>query len=367
MKIQLSDLQKLTSDPSVDVRVDVTEKIAFGFKSGDFAANERRIAVEIFRILVGDIEKRVRIALSAQLADSMDAPHDVILKLANDINEVALPVLRNSFVLTESDLIDITGRSNNTEIMSAIARRDIVSRELSAALLKKSDITVVENLLRNKNSSIDEKGFNNIFDVYTGKPSILELMAKRGNIPVTLAEKLFVVVSDEVKKILTKQYNISFQVANDSAQYVRELATLGLVDDAMHKMGMEELVGHLHKNGRLTLSLVIRSLCYGNIRFFEHAMAKLADIPHLNARIIILDRENGFEKLYAKTGLPMEMFSAIRYLLNIVMEETALGRYQRNDFRQRLASRISKESAASKIEYMDYIITLIQNNMVVNS
>ncbi|HEU5048263.1 MAG TPA: DUF2336 domain-containing protein [Rickettsiales bacterium] len=366
MRIQPSDLQKLTADPSADVRVDVTEKIASGFKNGEFTISEKKIATEIFRLLVNDIEKRVRIALSKQLADSMDAPHDVVLKLANDVKEVALPVLQHSFVLTEGDLIDITHHSQDTEVMSAIARRDIVSRELSAALLKKSDMTVVETLLSNKNASIDDRGLNEIYTGYSSNISMLELMAKRGGIPATLAEKLFVVVSDEVKKILTRQYNISFQVASDSAQYARELATLGLIDDSMQKMEMEDLVSHLDKNGRLSFSLIIRSLCLGNIRFFEYAMAKLAGISNMNARILILDRENGFEKLYEKTGLPPEMFKAIRYLLTIALEETALGRYHRNDFRQRLASRISKDSNATKIEYMDYIVLLIQNNMVDN-
>lgn len=365
--IEASDVKRLANEPSSEARIDIAEKIAAEFKGGEFSDKEKKVAIDIFRILVNDVEKRVRQVLSAHLSESMDAPHDVILKLASDTKEISLPVLEHSYVLTESDLVEITERSYDQDIMSAIARRDIVSRELSTALLKKSNLVVIETLLRNKNATIDENGFNHIYDNCQGNNSILDLMAKNGGVPLSLAEKLFVVVSDEVKKILVKKYNISFNVANDSAKYVRELATLGLIDNAMVGMEVEALVGHLHKNNRLSMSLVIRSLCVGNLGFFEHAMAKLANVSVLNARILILDGDAGFDGLYKKSGLPPEMFMAMSYLLKVVLDETALGRYNRNDFKYRLASRILKDNIASTIEYMDYIVLIIKGNMVENA
>lgn len=364
MLIELSDVQKLANERSADTRVDIVGKIASGFTNGDFGLSEKKIAIEIFRIIVNDVEKKVRRTLSMNLAHSMEAPHDVILKLANDEKDVSLPVLQHSYVLSESDLIEITQKASDVEIMSIIASRDIVSRELSDELIKKTNAAVTEALLRNKNSNINDTGYNTIYGTFNETSSVLELLAQRNSIPATLVEKIFVAVSDEVKGILVKKYNVSFQVATDSAQYARELATLGLIGDDLGKMEMGDLVEHLDHNGRLSLSLIIRSLCFGNLRFFEFAMAKLAGISTMNAKILILDRDQGFESLYRKTTLPAEMFPAIRYLLLAVLDETALGRYSRTDFRNRLATRLSKDPAAGKIEYMDYIIMIIQNNMV---
>ena len=364
MIIQPSDVQKLANERSAETRVDIVGKIASGFTNGDFGINEKKVAIEIFRLIVNDVEKKVRHALSLNLAHSMEAPHDVILKLANDVKDVAMPVLQHSYVLSENDLIDITRKSTDVDVMATIAKRDIVSRELSDALIRKSDTTVTETLLRNKNANIGDTGFHEIYTIFVQNNAVLEVMAQRNGLPVTLVEKIFVAVSDEVKKILVKKYNVSFQVASDSAQYARELATLGLLDADIDKMEMGALVDHLDSNGRLSLSLIIRSLCFGNLRFFEYAMAKLAGIATINAKILTLDREQGFESLYRKTALPMEMFPAIRYLLLAVLDETALGRYSRTDFKNRLASRLSKDPAAAHIEYMDYIIMIIQNNTV---
>jgi len=364
MAIQASELQGLIKEPSSDARAEVANKIASGFISGEFSANERNIAVEIFRLLANDAEIRVRRILGDRLAASMGVPHDVIIKLSQDVNEVALPVLEKSFVLTEADLIGIANKSQDVLVMSAIARREMVSQELSQTLINKSNAKVAEVLLKNKNANISEKGFDDIFQFCADDTGVLEVMAYRNSLPLHIAEKLFVAVSEEVKAILTKQYNISLQAADDSANYARELATLGLIDQSMGNMDLESLVDHLNKNGRLSFSIVMRSLCLGNLRFFEHALSKLSNVPLINARILVLDQGIGFESLYTKSGLPLELLPAVRYLLQIALEETKAGLYQRNDFRKRLLTKLVKDKEATQIEYMDYIVTVIQNNGV---
>ena len=362
MPIQTSDLQKLMHEPSGTARAEIAQKVAMGYTAGEFNDGEKRVAAEIFRLLLSDAEVTVRKMLSVHLAASMDVPHDVILSLAKDITEVALPVLAESYVLSEDDLIAITQSSQDVVVMSAIARRDTVSRELSETLLKKSNQVVIETLLKNKSATIDEKHLSEIYASHSGSESILELMVKRGGLPVTLAEKLFVAVSDEMKRVLTTQYKLSLQVADDTTKEAREMLTLGLVDADMRTMDIAKLVDQLYLQGRLTLSFIIRSLCLGDMRFFEHAMAKLADIPVPNAQILVLDEGEGFESLYKTSCLPMELFHATRYLLKVVLEETNLGRFQRTDFKQRLATRLAQDEAAHQIEYMDYLLTLIKNN-----
>ena len=362
----ISSIKRLDKEATVDVRAEVADKIGYGFVNRQFNVNEKRIAIEIFRLLVNDVEKMVRKALSVRLAETLEAPHDVIIKLANDEKEVALPVLQNSYVLSEMDLIDITRKSQDIEILSTIAGRDTVSRELSDALIEKSNSAVTGALVQNKSASIDENGLHKIYTSFSESVTMLESIAKRGALPVALAEKLFMSVSDEVQKILQRQYNIAYQDAEDAASYVRELATLGLGDEALPHMEMTDLVRHLHKNGRITPSIIVRALCMGNMRFFECAMAELVDIPIANARILITDNGAGFEAFYRKTRLPAEMYPAIRYLLQAALIETSLGRYQRNDFRKRMLERIIKDNAAAKVEYMDYIVHIMQNNIVEN-
>ncbi len=364
MSPPLAELQKiLLNSPTGEGRASVAERLAEGFVAGEFKSQEKLVAIQIFRLLVNDTEIMVRKMLSEHLANCLDAPYDVILKLAKDVTQVSLTVLEHSYVLTEDDLIAITQSTEDVSVMSTIARRETVSRELSQALIEKSNTTVVETLLNNKSASIDEKSLGQVYSRFSDAGSIMDLMVKRGGLPVALAEKIFTVVSDEMKKVLTQQYKLSLQVAEDSTNAVREAAVLGLVDPQMRMMEISKLVEHLYSQGRLTLSIIIRSLCLGDTRFFAHALAKLSDVPYNNAQLLILDQgESGFKSLYKTSCLPMELFAATQYLLKAVLEETGFGRYQCHDIKQRLVTRLIQDDAMQKIRFMDYLSTLIQGN-----
>ena len=54
-----------------------------------------------------DVELAVRRSLSESLRSARHLPHDVALRLASDVEAVALPILANSPVLTDADLIDL--------------------------------------------------------------------------------------------------------------------------------------------------------------------------------------------------------------------------------------------------------------------
>src|SRR6185369_5445361 len=104
------------------------------FSSGRLGARERALAVEIFRIMVQDAELRVRLTLSEQLKQCADLPRDVARTLANDVEQVAMPVLEFSTVLTDADLIEIIDSLSRAK-QRAIARRQAVSTAVSAALV----------------------------------------------------------------------------------------------------------------------------------------------------------------------------------------------------------------------------------------
>ena len=61
------DVSRLLTDPSVDNRIETSTKIAEGFNDGTLNEYERRMAEEIFRVMVKDAEVRVREALALNL------------------------------------------------------------------------------------------------------------------------------------------------------------------------------------------------------------------------------------------------------------------------------------------------------------
>ena len=92
-KLTQEDVAKLLSDPSPNTRAETAAKIADDFKAGAMSGAERQLVEKIFHVMVKDAEVRVREALAQNLKESPDIPHDVAVALAQDVEQVALPVL----------------------------------------------------------------------------------------------------------------------------------------------------------------------------------------------------------------------------------------------------------------------------------
>ena len=76
-----------------------------------------------------DAELAVRRALSHSLRSAAQLPHDVALRLASDVEAVALPILINSPVLTDQDLIALV--NGGSEPQAGGDRRPPAVSELS--------------------------------------------------------------------------------------------------------------------------------------------------------------------------------------------------------------------------------------------
>src|SRR3954469_16278564 len=82
----------------------------FYFSGHNLSKRERDLVVDILRQVIRDAEMDVRLGLAERLAVHDQAPHDLIVTLANDRIEIAEPVLLRSDVLQDADLIDIIRR-----------------------------------------------------------------------------------------------------------------------------------------------------------------------------------------------------------------------------------------------------------------
>ncbi len=81
------------------------------------------------------------------------------------------------------------------------------------------------------------------------------------------------------------------------------------------------LVRRLHARRRLTPTLMLRTLCAGDLGFFDSAMATLAAVPMTNARALLYDRgADGLRAIYHKAGLPPELFRAFRVAVSAVLD-----------------------------------------------
>ena len=84
-------------------------------------------------IMAQDAAVLVRRALSVALKNSPKLPRDIANKLAQDVETIALPIILNSPVLTDSDLVEIV-RSCPPSKQVAVASRERLSVQVTGAI-----------------------------------------------------------------------------------------------------------------------------------------------------------------------------------------------------------------------------------------
>lgn len=308
------DVQLLITDPSVENRASAAEKVASEFEVGSLSESERLIAEDIFKVMVNDAEERVRSALSSHLKNAPHVPNDIAKALATDISDgVALPMLQFSEALSDNDLIDIV-RTQPAGRSKAVAERKTVSGTVSDAIVSHGDEDAVIALVSNEGAEIEEGSLQKVVETYGDSPRVQDPLVNRDSLPVSVAEKLVAKVADHLKEQLVKNHDLPEEMATDIILQSREKATLGLSSGE----GVVSLVAQLHKNGRLTPSIVLRALCIGDMNFFEESLALLSSVPVANARLLIHDEGDlGFKSLYKKAAMPPSLMPAYRSALDM--------------------------------------------------
>ncbi len=311
------DVKRLISDPSPQSRADMAEKVARQFSDGILTQSQKTLAEAIFRIMVKDVALQVRQVLSQQLKKCPDIPHDVALSLTEETEEISLPFIQSSLALSDDDLIKIV-HSNSQAKQTAVAGREMVPEKISTILADIGSLDVLETLISNDGARISEASFNKMIDRHGDNERLHHALVKRQQLPARTVENLIVLVSEALRERIVNKHGISAETAARLTRESREVTTLALVTPWSNEQEVEKLVTALLNNNRLTPTIIFRSLCAGGISFFEHALAALADIPLINARTLIHDKGTlGFEAVYEKAGLPLEMFTIFRTAVDI--------------------------------------------------
>ncbi|MCH8237142.1 MAG: DUF2336 domain-containing protein [Proteobacteria bacterium] len=350
-KLTKEDVSKLLSDPSAETRAEMAAKVAGDFDAKALSENERRLAEEIFHVMVKDAEVRVREALAQNLKENTSVPHDVALSLAKDVETVALPMLRFSEVLTDEDLIKIVA-SQSPAKQVAIAKRAQVSEDVSEALVDAGNEEAVTSLVANVGAEISEKSLQKVVDDLGDRESIQDAMVHRPKLPVAVSERLVTVVSEKFLGVIINRRDLPEDVVTDMILQARERAVISLSTDS-DEADVGTLVRQLNENGRLTASIMLRGLCMGDLTFFEAAMAERAGVSLANARQLIHDSGSlGLRTICRQANIPLQQLVAVRAAIDVSEEMEYDGReHDRERYSRRMIERIMTQYDDLGVEF----------------
>lgn len=319
-RLTQSELQDLLEDPSEDNRARLASQIVGHIEASDLTDQERQIAKEILRVMARDAALMVREALSESVKGFEDLPRDVALELARDVESVAVPLLGDSDIFTEEDLIGLVrGGSEGKQV--AIAGRKSVPSAVSEALVDTGNTDVVSELVKNEGANIPEVLMHRVVDEFGEEETVNGPLAMRSDVSATISERLVVLVTDQIRSRMIESGKIDKSRAETLVRESRERATVDLAHRLNQGQDIRKLVQQLKDNGRLTPSVILRAACSGEMRFFEEAFASLIGIEYEKAWVLAHDKGDlGFKAMFERSGLPQEIYRPCRIALDVYHE-----------------------------------------------
>lgn len=352
-----SDIRTLIKGPIDEDRAHAAHKICRCIEDAELSAEERKHAEEIIAVMARDAAVLVRRALAVALKNSPKLPHEIANQLALDVESVALPVILNSPVLTDADLVEIV-RASPPIKQVAVASRETLSSTVTGAIAYFGAPEAVERALANDNAIFDEEGLETTLDRFAGVSQVMAAMVHRNELPLTITEKLVTIVAGEAFDYLVNQHELPPQIAIDLAMGARERATIDIVEQAVRQQDIGRFVQQLSLNGRLSPSLIMRGLCLGHMEFVEHALAELAGMPHGRMWLLVHDSGPlGLKSAFERASLPPRLFPSFRAALDVyhsIEREGAVT--DRITFRKRMLERTLTLFKSVPKDDLDYLL-----------
>lgn len=390
LRLTPEDVKALVENPKdTDAKIRIIQKLSGQYSNTkNLTEAQVKLAEQIFRLLISHAEVEVRKVLSENLMTSKNVPQDVVLSLARDVEEVALPVLEFSEILSDEDLIDIIKSSESTARQMAIASRGEVSEGVSGALVETSNEDVVDNLLQNDNAAISEDSFEKVVTAFPKSEKIVDSMITRGSLSSNIIERMTYTVSTAIQKKLEKKYQSTFKEINTFFQESGEVAAskfMGMqiidkeladlvdrldekeqLENALHPVSgrLAQLLNGLEQVGKIT---PLSALARGHLVLFAISIARLTSVPYSNVKKLLGDKEGGLKALYERAQLPMKMFDAVQFVSNVI---TSINKEHKEKGTPRVSSdlyllmkTIINESKGRQIRNLGHFVSIIQHHI----
>jgi uncharacterized protein (DUF2336 family) len=300
---------------SASERAEGAGALARAYLYGDFAEGEKRDAEIALFSLLDDPSSIVRKSVAEAFASAVDAPHAIVLALANDQSAISSVVLGRSPLLSDAELIDCAA-IGDAFAQAAIALRPRLSGSVCAALAEIGSREALIALAVNPGADVADFSLRRMIERFGSDGEVREALLSRPELPAALRSALVEATARALSDFVTSRSWLSAERAARVTRDARESANIMISAESARDRdyaGACELIAYLRQSGQLTAGLILRSLLSGHTTLFETALCELSGMPARRVAGLIRDfRSTGFAALYDRAGLPAGLLPAFR-------------------------------------------------------
>ncbi len=289
-----------------------------------FLPDDLREAEAALLIAAEDPSPRVRRTIAEDIGAAPNAPRQLIRLLAQDVDDVALPVVGLSPLLTVEDLCELV-RSGRLAVRVAIARRIDLPAAVAAELVATGDAQACLDLARNRTAALEGEALRRLVEAAAEVAELRFALLQRDDVPAGLRHALLSCLGDALCQSALVANVVGPARAERLRQDLHEQATASLID-ILKADELAAFVEQLRGTSQLNAAVLVRAVCMGRIDLFAASLARLAGLPDERVRSVIADaREPAFKALTSAAGLPKSvvplLLSAVRVWKDMASED----------------------------------------------
>jgi uncharacterized protein (DUF2336 family) len=314
----------LAGDSDERIRTLLARKLANLLPSLQTAERERlqAHALQVLGALVKDEAVRVRAAIADVVKDMPEAPHDLILRLAQDCEvPVSEPVIRLSPLLTTEDLLVLLAAPPNDAAASAVAARPGLNETLSDAVVATADAVAIGALLANRSAAIREATLDLLIARSAGRTDWQAMLAGRPRLSHAAACALSEILTTRLLEEMARRADLPHEL---TAELKRRLdarrqasappapAPAPNLDEAMREARA------LACRDGLNEAALLAAVQRGEARVATALLAVAAGVPAAVAdRAATLRSAKGLVSLVWRAGFTMQVAGPLQTLLAV--------------------------------------------------
>lgn len=244
------------------------------------------VLTEIFMTLARQAERDIRKSLSESLATATWAPPALVHMLALDEIEIARPLIANSPLLKDADLIRILIEAT-IEHQIEVARRPTLSRTVSDVIIDKAEPAILTALASNRTADIGEAGLARLVEHARRIAALRAPLTRHPGLNDALASELYAWVGQALRQAISEKFRVdesSMQKAVDEAAAAAR--PVGKTEPETSDDGTSErelmerrLIDKLQGAGQLRPGFLVRAIREKKLSLFEHGVAALLGVP----------------------------------------------------------------------------------------
>ncbi|MBO6759058.1 MAG: DUF2336 domain-containing protein [Roseibium sp.] len=293
-------------------RADAAGALTRAWLYSSMSEDERRGAAAALTLLLDDPCLDVRLAVAESLAASANAPGHIVRCLAHDVEDVAEPVLQNSPVLTDEELVDLAAQCTS-RLQVAIAQRRPLSPMVGAAIAEVGEPAACAALLDNARAGLLVSSIVRLCDRFGDLTSIRERLLRRADLPIIQKHQLLRALALQLENHPAVPDQARADFVSEAGDKVILRLALDAADDELPLF-----VEDLRAQGLINTRLLLRAVCCGRLRLFVHALSVLGHVPvdRLCATLRTV-RPVVVRALLRKAGLPLRSHTAFLLAIDV--------------------------------------------------